>query len=94
MNSWMNNPQFLAQIGHVLFGCLVMVLAAFFGGTKATWIALPIMVVFALIKEFWYDATYELPKQTFADNAMDFGFYCLGTGVGLGLACLKLYALT
>jgi hypothetical protein len=78
----MNNPQYLAQVGHTLFGCLFMVLAAFFGGMKAAWIALPIVVVAALIKEFWYDATYELPKQTFADNAMDFGFYCLGAGLG------------
>src|SRR5207244_10114312 len=49
-----------------------------FGGMFAAWIALPCIVVAAAIKEFWYDPTYELPRQTLADDAMDFGFFCLG----------------
>ena len=89
MNRWMNNPQYLAQVGHTLGACLAMVVAAMFGGMYAAWIALPIIVVLALAKEFWYDATYELPRQTFADNAMDFGFFCLGAGIGLAIDCLK-----
>jgi hypothetical protein len=94
MNSWMNNPQYLAQLGHTLGAALVVVLAAFFGGMNAAWIALPCVIVAAAVKEYWYDATYELPRQSFADNTMDFGFFCLGAGVGLGLACLKFYVLS
>src|SRR6185436_17857583 len=66
LNSWMNNPQYLAQVGHSFGAAFVMVVAGLFGGMFAAWIALPIIVVAALIKEFWYDATYELPKQTFS----------------------------
>jgi hypothetical protein len=93
-NTWMNNPQYLAQLGHSLGACLVMVVAGMFGGMFAAWIALPSIVVAALIKEYWYDATYEVPTQTFADNTMDFGFFCLGAGVGLGIDCLKFYVLS
>ena len=28
MNTWMNNPQYLSQLGHSLGACLVMVVAA------------------------------------------------------------------
>jgi uncharacterized membrane protein YedE/YeeE len=39
-------------------------------------------VVAAALKEYWYDATYELPKQTFKDNTEDFLGYCAGMAVG------------
>ena len=91
MNKWMNNPQYLAQIGHTLGGCLAIIVAAFFWGMLAVWITLGIGIGVAAAKEFWYDMKYEIPKQTWADSGMDFGFYMLGAAVGLGLACIKFY---
>jgi hypothetical protein len=32
------------------------------------------------VKEFWYDATQEVPKQSFSDNMLDFGMYVAGIG--------------
>lgn len=88
----MNNPQYLAQVGHTLGGCLAIVVTALFGGMHAAFIAMPIVAIAAALKEFWYDAKYELPKQYFKDNLMDFVFYELGSLVGLGIAALKFYA--
>jgi hypothetical protein len=39
--------------------------------------------VFAGFKEFVYDARYEVPKQTFGKNLLDFSMYCLGTGTAI-----------
>ncbi len=89
----MNKPQYLAQVGHSLGGCLAVVCAAFFWGLPAVWIALAVGVPLAALKEFWYDLRYERPKQTWSDSAMDFGFYLLGAAVGVGLALLKLRVL-
>lgn len=93
-NTFMNNPQYLAQVGHSLGGCLVITLVALFTGSMAVCLAaLVVGLALAALKEFWYDANYELPVQTPADNWMDFGFYALGGGVGLGLAALKILVL-
>ncbi|HYX20484.1 MAG TPA: DUF1653 domain-containing protein [Thermoanaerobaculia bacterium] len=87
-NTWMNSPQYLAQIGHFLGGASIMILATIFFGFVAWWIAFAAVAVAAAIKEFWYDARYELPKQTFGDNLMDFAFYALGSGAGAGVMWL------
>jgi len=34
---------------------------------------------------------YELPKQTWGDSIMDWSFYMLGAGVGMGLAALAFH---
>jgi hypothetical protein len=89
----MNNPQYLAQVGHTLAGCLALVVAALFWGMPGVWPTLVALVAAAAIKEFWYDLRYELPKQTLADSGMDFAFYLVGGALGLGLACVKFYLL-
>lgn len=87
MNTWMNNPQYLAQVGHFLGGGSLMLLITLFSGNiNYTWMVFEVGVVAAAIKEFWYDANYEIPKQTWQDNVMDFSFYVLGGGVGVGLS--------
>ena len=94
MNTWMNNPQFLAQIGHSLGGLSIILVTAYFThGFIPVLVAAGAIVVAAAIKEFWYDANYELPKQTSTDNWMDFGFYMVGMIVGLGVVALKLFVL-
>jgi hypothetical protein len=93
MNTWMNNPQYLAQVGHFLGGASLIVITTLFAVTLgAGWtpilIVLGIGVAAASLKEFWYDMKYELPKQTWGDSFMDWGFYMLGGGVGMGVAAL------
>ena len=94
MNRWMNNPQYLAQVGHFFFGSTVTLVAALFGPLVAVWIALGAVTLYAAVKEFWYDLRYEIPKQSFGDSAMDFAFIVGGAAVGAALACVKVYALT
>jgi len=96
MNTWMNNPQYLAQIGHFLAGGSVIVIATLFSvvlgaGWLPVLITLAVGVVAASLKEFWYDMVYELPKQTWGDSIMDWSFYMLGAGVGMGLAALAFH---
>ena len=89
MNTWMNNPQYLAQVGHFLGGASLIMLMALIGwNIQYVWIAFLLGSICAGIKEFWYDANYELPKQTWQDNLMDFSFYEIGGGVGTGLTYL------
>jgi hypothetical protein len=47
------------------------------------------MAVYATLKEHWYDANYELPKQTSVDNWLDWTFYALGCLASLGVAWYK-----
>lgn len=43
-------------------------------------------LVIAGLKEFWFDATFEEPKQSFEDNAIDFTEYALGIVFGFFLS--------
>jgi hypothetical protein len=94
MNTWMNNPQYLAQAGHFLGGALILTLTMLFSWNIGTcWEALAIGMIAASIKEFWFDMKYELPKQTWGDSLMDWCFYLLGGGAGIGICYLaKLHA--
>jgi hypothetical protein len=49
---------------------------------KHLWFMLPIFILVAALKEFWYDKNYELPKQTTADNTLDFLMYFTGLVIG------------
>jgi hypothetical protein len=83
-NRWMNDSTVLAQFGHFLGGYGIITTLAYHGAVfRIVLLAAALIVLYALIKEFWYDANYELPKQTFFDNALDFTFWCLGTIVGV-----------
>jgi hypothetical protein len=79
--SFMNDPNVLAQFGHagIPYGMLLTV-------AKYNWHFWPIAVGllgYAALKEFWFDANYEVPHQTFANNMTDFSFYCLGIGLAM-----------
>ena len=89
-NSWMNNSQYLSQIGHGLGGLAIILVPAFLFGMTPVWYILPALLLIVSLKEFWYDLKYEDdPKQTFWDSAMDFGFYMLGVAVGMFLTYIK-----
>jgi hypothetical protein len=72
------NPTFIAQNAHCWFAYSVLITAhLLFPDLAFAWLALPALAL-AAIKEFWFDASNEVPKQTFADNATDFSGYVLG----------------
>lgn len=78
-NTWMNDPQYLAQVGHFLGGAIIILLVAvFFGVWRAPLIAWGIFLPLTAAKEFIYDARWEIPKQRNLDNWEDFGFYQFG----------------
>ena len=84
-NTWMNNPTFLAQFAH-FFGMVAIIMSiSHFLGLRGGLIVAGLLVVYAVIKEFWYDLGYELPKQTLADSGLDFAFYMVGIIVACGM---------
>lgn len=90
MNTWMNNPQYLAQVGH-FFGAysLILTVARFQGSVPHLALAVyTALLVAAAIKEFWYDMRYELPVQTWADSIEDFVFYAFGGSAALMVGCI------
>jgi hypothetical protein len=91
VNRWMNDPQYLAQVGHLLGGAIVVLVAAIFFGARGVEVALGVGIAAAAIKEFWFDVHYEAPKQSWGDSAMDFAFYVIGGLVGLLIAILALH---
>jgi hypothetical protein len=80
-NTWMNDPTFLAQSAHFFGAIAVLMTASHIFGKEVALIIAGVFVVLALIKEFWYDLNYELPKQTVGDSALDFTFYMVGVVV-------------
>lgn len=89
-NKWMNDANVLAQIGHFLGGYGVVLTAAFLGGRWAAASLGVALLAYAGVKEFWYDANYEIPKQTDADNWLDFSMYAAGIVIGLTVTLAKL----
>ena len=78
------NPTFIAQNAHCWFAfALVTTLHIAFPAAPLMGFAIPLLAV-AAVKEFWFDATYELPKQTLEDGVVDF----LGYGLGLTLGSM------
>jgi hypothetical protein len=87
-NSWMNSPIYLAAMAHIGWATLLILSCSMFLHTHR-WILLAsfFLTLFAAIKEFWYDARYELPPQTTKDNVQDF----LGYLGGIALAWLVIW---
>ena len=82
-HKWMHNPQYLAQVGH-FFGAYSVTLTSFMLSSHWHYVLLA-GIVNGLVKEFWYDLKFELPKQSLADSTMDFVFYFLGMCAALGV---------
>lgn len=81
---WTDNPNFNAQAAHFGVGYAVGVTS--FVRSKNVWIRMGLTIGFvgyATLKEFVYDANYEIPVQSFSNNLEDFLFYMLGFGVGV-----------
>lgn len=89
--SILSNPQYLAQVGHLLGGVSVIVTAAMFSiatrsGWEPTLVTFAVGVVLASFKEFAFDTSALGEGDSWADSWMDWAFYMLGGGVGMGLA--------
>jgi hypothetical protein len=65
------NPYFIAFNAHWGFAFAAMVFV------HKLWF-LPVALIVASLKEFWFDANYEVPKQTPLDNWSDFAGYTFG----------------
>jgi hypothetical protein len=98
MNKWMNNVTYLAAMAHIGWAALILLTAAFFLSTAFQLLGITtLFVMYAGVKEYWYDAHYELPVQTFKENTQDFMGYLGGLALGwivllirikLGYTCL------
>jgi ABC-type uncharacterized transport system permease subunit len=71
------NPYFIAFNAHCWFAFAIMTFAH-----NLSWWAFGVCVLLAGVKEFWFDAHYETPKQTFMDNFTDFLGYLTGLLIG------------
>lgn len=83
---WKDNPNFNAQVAHFAVGYDAGITILKF--TKPAHRMLGLLLVggffgYAILKEFWYDAGYEIPAQTFGDNFEDWLFYNLGLIAGI-----------
>jgi len=67
----MTDPNFLGYSAHIWSAAFLTSLGFIFGGLAGAWIILILIMAFAGVKEFWYDAKYETPHQTFWDNLWD-----------------------
>lgn len=84
-NTWMCNPRFLSISAHIWFGCSLIEAVWIHWGVGKAWIALLVLALCAAAKEFWFDATFELPKQTGRDNWEGFISYILGGYLGIAI---------
>jgi hypothetical protein len=66
------SPSWITDNAHFWFAYAVVLTS------RQAWMVLPVILL-ALVKEFWFDAKFEVPKQTFADNMTDFLGYTLGS---------------
>jgi len=80
-NTLIASNTFSENMVHVAAGYAAVLTVAHFHGKKPKWSL--IFVGAAAVKEYGYDAHFELPKQSFAENTADFLGYCLGVSLGL-----------
>jgi hypothetical protein len=74
---------FLSQLNHILFGMVVIWGKIALHGPGHIWWVAGGIVMYAALKEFWYDHVYEDP-ETRGSDLRDFLYYVLGTAVALG----------
>lgn len=80
-SDFMNDVQFLADMGHFAWAFGIVLTAAYLSDTslKTLGIVSVVGIALAAAKEFFYDARFEQnPPQTFSDNMTDFVGYVLG----------------
>jgi hypothetical protein len=92
--AFMSNVQFLAFMAHAGWaGLATLAVAVLHGTMTALLISTGAWVVAAALKEYGYDARFEVPHQTFAMNTQDFVGYCAGLAVAWGVVAMKVWVL-
>lgn len=78
------DPQFdwLAQKAHFLAGTTSVFLGYLLHQMRGALICGGLLILFALIKEFWYDQNYEDPEER-GSNLRDFMYYFVGVNFAL-----------
>jgi hypothetical protein len=68
-----------AQLAHLCFGGSMVLVDTRFGWG---WWGVAAFFLYAILKEFWIDLTFETPPDTFLGSLLDFSMYALGFGIG------------
>lgn len=84
-NEWMNNANVLAQLAHVAWMYGIVVTFGFLVGQHAAFEAGGALALYAVVKEWIYDAHFEVPKQTWKDNLLDMSMLWLGIALAAGV---------
>ena len=80
----------IGQIAHVEAGLLVVLGPNALFGPRFMWAWCLALVVFASVKEFWYDTNYETSDER-GNGWEDFGFYMVGMAIGIVLWEIKVW---
>lgn len=84
-NRWMNDANVLAQFAHVGWTfAIVSNVGWLFGNAPCLYTAVG-LALYAVVKEWVYDANFEIPAQTWKDNLLDMSMLWLGTSLGLAM---------
>lgn len=67
----------VSQNAHWLFGSWVTLLSVYTLGSDSLYIVIPLFFVFVIIKEYWYDYTYENETER-GSSLLDTAMYTLG----------------
>lgn len=78
----------IGQVAHTLAGILVVLGPNALFGSRFMWAWVLALIIFAAVKEFWYDVNYESSDER-GNGWEDFGFYIIGEVIGLVLWGLK-----
>lgn len=80
---WTDNPNFNAQAAHFGVGYGAAMTATKFAHLSLRLLAVSVIYIACTgLKEFVYDANFEIPPQSNIDNLIDFLYYTLGYTVG------------
>lgn len=90
-NSWMNSVTYLAAMAHIGWAALIVLATAVLSNVHIATCAYVSggMIVFGLVKEYVYDANFEIPRQTWKNNTGDFAGYV--GGVALAWAIILIH---
>lgn len=79
----------VGELAHVGWGALIVLACAAIFGKWITWYVAILFMIYAAIKEFWYDQNYETPDER-GSNLVDFLFYGVGVIIGIILVYFSL----
>ncbi len=80
----------VSQNAHWLFGSWITLLSVYTLGSDSLYIVIPLFFVFVIIKEYWYDYTYENEAER-GSSLLDTAMYALGVLITIIIVYLKKY---